>query len=232
MAPCQYIYRKNICPENSVKKFFDEKIFGRKFFSQLGKKFSETKKVPLWRTLCKSSKRLNECSISGVRFSQEYRYSGAIGGSFFSVFLLWTMCRKKVVRRAKSLHRSSHRNVLFLASLNATSQRSVPFLALLGADVWWRCCCCWFVLPRCDAEWVRFFVAPLNGIRNFLSAKRRFEGGSNVVDVDDASKIGGKKSVKKSGKNVGQKHMGEKRRSKNRETYKTWKSISPKIEIP
>ena len=131
------------------------------------------------------------------------------------------MCRKKVVRRAKSLHRSSHRSVLFLALLNATSQRSVPFLALLGADVWWRCCCCWFVLPRCDAEWVRFFVAPLNGIRNFLSAKRRFEGGSNVVDVDDASKIGGKKSVKKSGKNVGQKHMGEKRRSKNRETYKT-----------
>ena len=97
------------------------------------------------------------------------------------------------------LHRSSHRSVLFLALLNATSQRSVPFLALLGADVWWRCCCCWFVLPRCDAEWVRFFVAPLNGIRNFLSAKRRFEGGSNVVDVDDASKIGGKKSVKKSG---------------------------------
>ena len=118
---------------------------------------------------------------------------------------------KKVVRRAKSLHRSSHRSVLFLALLTATSQRSVPFFALLGADVWWRCCCCcWFVLPRCDAEWVRFFVAPLNGIRNFLSAKRRFEGGSNVVDVDDASKIWGKNSVKKSGKNVGQKIGGKK----------------------
>ena len=129
----------------------------------------------------------------------DFRYSGAIGGSFFSVFCCELCVEKKVVRRAKSLHRSSHRSVLFLALLNATSQRSVPFLALLGADVWWRCCCCWFVLPRCDAEWVRFFVAPLNGIRNFLSAKRRFEGGSNVVDVDDASKIGGKKSVKKSG---------------------------------
>ena len=128
-----------------------------------------------------------------------FAIAGQLGGRFLVFFCCELCVEKKIVCRAKSLHRSSHRSVLFLALLNATSQRSVPFLALLGADVWWRCCCCWFVLPRCDAEWVRFFVAPLNGIRNFLSAKRRFEGGSNVVDVDDASKIGGKKSVKKSG---------------------------------
>ena len=72
-------------PENSVKIFFDEKMFGRKKFSQLGKKnFGNKKSASLEDALqiIKASRGL--LNFGGLIFA----ISGAIGGSFFSVFLL------------------------------------------------------------------------------------------------------------------------------------------------
>ena len=71
-------------PENSVKKFFDEKIFGRKFFLGPKKKFRKQKSAYLRDALqiIKASRGL--LNFGGLIFA----ISGAIGGSFFSVFLL------------------------------------------------------------------------------------------------------------------------------------------------
>ena len=80
MTPHRYNYRKNICPENSVKIFFDEKIFGRKIFSQLGKKkFRKQKSASLEDALqiIKASRGL--LNFGGLIFA----ISGAIGWSFF-----------------------------------------------------------------------------------------------------------------------------------------------------
>ena len=68
-----------------MKNFFDEKIFGRKFFLSSEKKISETKKSAFLEDalqIIKASRGL--LNFGGLIFA----ISGAIGGSFFSVFLL------------------------------------------------------------------------------------------------------------------------------------------------
>ena len=94
MVPDQYIYRKNICPENSVKKIFDEKIFGRKFFLGPKKKFGKQKK-------CLSGGRVaNHQSVSmnaqfrGSDFRKNTAIAGQLGGRFL-VFFCCELCVEK-----------------------------------------------------------------------------------------------------------------------------------------